>query len=156
MATLEEQAKNLRKINVESEVSKALTLLDDILVDYNQGQLSDGRNNLGNLIGRYTKYTEAAALMSGISNKTEGDAYNFVWTGEFFKAFKAKQISGGVELTSGVSYLKDIQRLGSRNRAQDKLFGLSKENMQDFIQKVLLPKVNSMISIDPNNRGFFG
>lgn len=147
MATLKQQAERLRRINLEGAVEIVLLTSDETLIAFNQKQLSEGRSNENTLIGRYTEFTERIANEEGsnIRPKKKGAPYNFEWSGEFFDAFKSKQIDGGVELTSGVSYLESIERLGSRNRAQNKLFGLHDDNLEKYIQKDLLPRVQKII-----------
>lgn len=144
MASLKEQAERLKRISLKNAVDEVLFFSEEILIAYNQSQLSEGRSNIDTLIGRYSKYTEQASKELA-EPKQEGDAYNFEWSGEFFKAFTVKQVNGGVEITSNVSYLDDIKRLGSRNRAQNKLFGLNKDNLNEFIRKHLLPRAQKLI-----------
>lgn len=148
MATLKQQAESLKRVNLKNLVNEILFHSETELILYNQDQLIHGRNNIGNLIGRYTKHTALVAKYGGNipKEKKEADApYNFEWSGEFFKAFQVKQSGAGVEITSQVSYLKDIERLGSRNRAQGKLFGLTDENKADFNKSVLLPAIGRRV-----------
>lgn len=152
MATLIQQQKVLarlaNKANLENIVSQAIRPnggdKKDIIA-MNQDQLSHGLNNEGNLIGRYAEATEAWARAAGttVAPKHKDDAYNFEWTGDFFKAFKVRSVNGdGIfQITSGVSYINDIQQLGKRNRANGKIFGLSPENMKKFNTNVVLPQL---------------
>lgn len=149
MASLKEQAERLKRINLKNKVEEVLFFSDEILIGYNLSQLSEGRSNVNTLIGRYSKYTERASkdpsVIEPVRQKQEGDPYNFERSGEFFKAFTVKQINGGVEITSNVSYLDSIKRLGSRNNAQNKLFGLNEENLNKFIKEHLLPRAQKLI-----------
>ena len=148
MATLKSQAEWLKRISLENIVSEILFYSEHALIGLNQDQLLEGRNNKGNLIGRYTEHTQAASLDPTNLPKQKkwfGDPYNFEWTGEFFRAFQVKQDGTGVEITSQVSYLDSIKRLGSRNRAQDKLFGLTDEHKAKFNKEVLIPGINRRV-----------
>lgn len=146
--TLKAQIEKLRAINLANLVNEILFFSEDELISLNKDQLIYGRNNKDNLIGRYTKYTEEASKDPANrpkEKKQEGDPYNFEWSGEFFNAFQVKQSGAGVEITSRVSYLDSIQRLGSRNRAQNKLFGLTDQSKADFNKRVLLPKLSRRV-----------
>lgn len=149
MATLKEQAERLKRINLKNAVNEVLFFSDEILISMNKSQLAEGNNNEGNLIDRYRKFTKRIAeqelSQSEAAQKEEGFAYNMQWSGDFFDAFTVKQVEGGVKITSTVSYLDSINRLGSRNRAQNKLFGLDPENKKKFIQKHLLQRVQALI-----------
>lgn len=120
------------------------------IIRLNQDQLREGENNEGNLIGRYAEATEYWARYGTppIAPKYKDDPYNFEWTGDFFEAFKVKvsQTKGELfEITSNVPYLKDIQKLGTRNRAQGKIFGLNPKNKRKYIQKEVLPDILKVI-----------
>lgn len=148
MATLKEQIERLKRKNPKNALSQSLNELEDELIGYNVAQLSDGRNNLGNLIGRYSPATQKYYVdpqNPPQRSKYAGDPYNFQWTGSFLEHMRANVVGTTVELTSDVSYVKLIQQLGSRNRAQGKLFGLSKKHLKEFNDKHLLPKMRGII-----------
>lgn len=130
-------------------VNEILFFSEDELIGYNKDQLIDGRNNQGNLIGRYTEHTASLskdpAAIRPKERKEAGAPYNFEWSGDFFQAFRVKQSGQGVEITSQVSYLDSIKRLGTRNRAQDKLFGLTDQHKAEFNKKVVLPRIGKRV-----------
>lgn len=152
MATLVQQQKILAKLankaTFDAMIDKAATPdteeAKNEIIRLNKKQLSEGENNLGNLIGRYAEATEYYARSEGIAGKYKDEPYDFQWTGAFFEAFRVKTLQGAndvFEITSDVSYLREIQKLGSRNRAQGKVFGLTPENKRKYVNRFVKPNI---------------
>lgn len=164
MATLVQQQKVLERLsnkeyflNIVAKAADPDASYENRIIEMNQEQLSDGENNRGNLIGRYKELTQQYARAENLGiPKNAGEPYNFEWTGDFFRAFKIKKLKYPeiFEITSSVPYLSDIQSLGTRNRANNKLFGLKPMNLENYINGYVLKRVLSAMKDDLMQRRF--
>lgn len=106
------------------------------LVNYNVNQLHvDSRDINGKPIGFYSYATEV--ITDG--RKRQGEPFDASDTGDFLKSFYIEIKNNVVYFGAKDSKVKLI--LTSDNWLSDKLFGISEENLRQFIKSDVLPFV---------------
>ena len=118
---------------------QALKKAENKVIEANKNQLLKGENQLGDIVGVYSPYTEIYADRDGIlTDKTPGSPYNFNWSGDFYDGFNLS-ISGDEATISSVG-------VGSGDKKEflttSNLFGLNDENLKEIIQSEIIPFIN--------------
>lgn len=145
MATISQMSQRLSRLKDEqliiSLVFQQIKRYEGILIDYVQGQLEQGQNPQGKVVGTYSRATELESLFGEVRPilpKREGDPFNFQWTGGFFD---------GMFLKVG----KDEAVFGSNDKQSllegkyGDLLGLQIKNWIEAKEKYILPAFISEI-----------
>lgn len=130
--------------NFDSDLALAIDFVaDDLLYLQREKQLFEGIGNDGNLIGVYSKATEAFSEgIQGIGYpKREGDPFNFYASGSLFKSF-SYQFSGGSKL----EVIATDSKVDELRKRYPTMIGLSPENTTEFNYKYLLNALRGTIS----------
>lgn len=147
MATIQQmldRSKNARD-GIAIQMPKIVERNKEKILDLNRlDQLNKGRNNDGNLIGRYSKATESIGIFlklmgQNITIKREGDPFDFKQTGEFFRGFELDYGGGIIDIFSTDS---KTPLLEAKYR---KLFGLTPENQVILNYEILKPELAAFI-----------
>lgn len=139
MATLQQQlekSKRLSEKTLTDEIFKFVESVGEKLVDYNVNQLNvDSRDINGRPIGFYSYATE---VISG-GRKKQGEPFDASDTGDFLKSFYIEVKNDVVYFGAKDAKVKLI--LTSDDWLSDKLFGLTENNLRQFIKSDVLPFV---------------
>ena len=131
-----ERSKRLSEKTLTDELFKFIDSVGKKLVNYNVNQLHvDSRDINGKPIGFYSYATE---VISG-GRKKQGEPFDASDTGDFLNSFY-------IEIKNNIVYFgaKDAKVkliLTSDNWLSDKLFGITEENLRQFIKSDVLPFV---------------
>lgn len=107
------------------------------LVDLNQKNLEQGADIFGLLLGTYSRATEIESLFGDgprpIKPKTEGEPYNFQWTGDLFGGMKLVIENNVAYITSDTPYTPELlDKYGE-------IFGLTDIDLAEAIQTRIGP-----------------
>lgn len=131
------------KEGIEYATEGIVKQLAEQIIDLNRmGQLFQGLNTKGQIIGKYSKNTEKR-YGGAAKGKYAGDPYNFEDTGDLFKAFSLDYNNGRLDIfstDSKVDLLKD-----KYDTADAKLFGLTWEHEMELNYEMLKPKLIQFI-----------
>jgi hypothetical protein len=118
---------------------KAIREAENVILNLNKEQLSDGKNYLGIEVGTYKEETAMLALFDKPRKPKEaGSPYNFEWSGDFFDNFKMGINGNEVTITSNVQ--GDDSKLNFL--LNNNLFGLNEDNLKKVIREQILPKIH--------------
>lgn len=139
MATLLQQkqrVRNLREDVIISQIFSFIRSVENKLVQLNVDQLNKDSSDInGKPIGFYSRATEI--ITNG--EKAAGQPFDARDTGDFLDSFFVR--IENEKISFGATDAKTITILTSDNWLSDKLFGLTNENLRQFIRKELLPFV---------------
>ena len=131
------------KEGIEYATEKIIKELSEKIIDLNTiGQLFQGYNTKGQIIGKYSKNTEKK-YGGAAKGKYAGQPYNFEDTGDLFKAFSIDYNNGVLDIystDSKVPLLKD-----KYDTADAKLFGLTFEHEMELNYEMLKPRLVDFI-----------
>lgn len=106
------------------------------------GQLFQGLNTKGQIIGRYSKATETQ-FGGAEKGKYAGDPYNFEDTGDLFKAFSLNYGGGRLDIFSTDSKVPELKK--KYEKGGGKLFGLTIDNQHKLNYEMMKPKLIQFI-----------
>lgn len=131
-------------LDIDKMLSKIMDGLSDSLIEINQNdQLSFGIDTKGQVIETlasqgpnvYAEFTIKERKKRGKQTKN----VDLNVTGKFWKTFKVKKVSEGWEVTANFNlYDTDIR---SNFNTKFDFLGLTPENLEDFVLKEVLPKL---------------
>lgn len=113
------------------------------LIDLNQIRLEEGHDVFGDLTGRYKRSTELESLFGDgprpIRPKTEGEPYNFQWTGGLFDGMFIEIFGDRAEFTSRDSKTPElVAKYGD-------IFGLQGQDLEEALREKLYPGFMQLI-----------
>lgn len=139
MATLQQQLEKSKRLSEKSLTNELFKFIDSVgkkLVNYNVNQLNvESRDINGKPIGFYSYATEV--ITDG--RKKQGEPFDSRDTGDFLKSFYIEIKNNVVYFGASDAKVKLI--LTSDNWLSDKLFGITEENLRQFIKSDVLPFV---------------
>lgn len=151
MGNLYQFQKNLQKL----DDSKTLELIlfveikryENIFINLNKKQLSEGESATGGLFGTYSQATEEIAKTENPRKpKIAGQPFNFEYTGGLFDGFELL-----VDGTQAQFWSTDSKTPFLVTEYKD-LFGLQDENLKEVITKVIYPafmiQIRKVLQID--------
>lgn len=131
------------KEGIEHATNGIVKQLAEKIIDLNRmGQLFQGLNTKGQIIGVYSKNTETK-FGGAAKGKFKGEPYNFEDTGDLFKAFSLEYNNGRLDIfstDSKVNMLKD-----KYETADAKLFGLTWEHEMELNYEMIKPQLVKFI-----------
>ena len=138
MANLQEFQTNLKKVNSYASLEIILFVeikrFENVFINLNKSQLSEGKSATGQLFGTYSQLTEDIAKTENPRKpKIAGEPYNFEYTGGLFDGFELL-----VDGTQAQFWSKDSKTPFLETKYKD-LFGLQDDNLKEVIFKVILP-----------------
>lgn len=137
MATLSQQlerSKSLSEKTLTDDLFRFIKTIERKLIDYNVNQLNvDSRDINGKPIGFYSYATE----MITNGRKSRGEPFNAKETGSFLSSFFIDIRDNVVRFGSSDS--KTFLILTSDDWLSNKLFGLTENNLRQFIKNDILP-----------------
>lgn len=144
MATIREMLnRTLRaRDGIEHETARIVNELSTQIIDLNrEGQLFQGRDNTGSIIGTYSKATEEV-FGGRYANppKLEGQPYNFQDTGSFFRAFDLQFRNGLLVIYSTDKKVPLLKEKYGKN-----LFGLTIEHQEELNYDIIKPPLVEFI-----------
>lgn len=105
------------------------------------GQLEQGLNSYGKIVGRYSVHTQGYANADNISTpKRFGDPYNFFWSGQTVENLKVSKIT---KKSFEITTVKFKQNL--LEEIYGELFDLTEEHNEYYNNEMLLPKLYEKI-----------
>src|SRR5690606_24024021 len=139
MATLRQQLEKSKRLSEKAITDELFKFIDSVgkkLVNYNVNQLHvDSLDINGKPIGFYSYATEV--ITNG--RKKQGEPFDASETGDFLKSFYIEVKNDVVYFGSKDNKVKLI--LTSDYWLSDKLFGITEENLRQFIKSDVLPFV---------------
>lgn len=144
MATIREMLNrvNEARFGLEYEMERIVQLLSQEIIDLNRkGQMFQGEDTEGNIIGYYSRATEES-FGGRYANppKIAGEPYNFQDTGDLFEAFTL-QFRGGLL----VIYSTDSKVPLLEEKYGNRLFGLTIENQDKLNYEILKPHLIAFV-----------
>jgi hypothetical protein len=105
------------------------------------GQLEEGLNSSGEVVGRYSFHTQGYANSQNISTpKKFGDPYNFNWTGETIDNLKIGKINKNTYEITTIQFKKDLLE-----NLYGEIFDFTEENNDYVNMNILLPNLQEYI-----------
>lgn len=145
MATIREMLNRVAsaKQGIEPQMMKIVNDLERKIIELNTtGQLFQGKNTKGQIIGKYSKATQFDYGGSE-KGKIAGQPYNFEDTGDLFKAFTIDFHNGKLDIfstDSKVPLLKD-----KYEKDGGKLFGLTFDHQMELNYEMIKPELLKFI-----------
>ncbi|MEM7485036.1 MAG: hypothetical protein AAF348_07490 [Bacteroidota bacterium] len=146
MGTLLKLSQNLQLLKSRDALERIVFALvreyEEVFIRLNKEQLSQGRDIFNIEIGTYSRATEIESLFGEvrpIRPKTEGEPYNFEWTGGLFEGMELR-INNNVAVFTSTDSKTDIlvSKYGD-------IFGLTDDNLREVVQNTLLPALRTEI-----------
>lgn len=138
MATLFQFQERLARINNKAALELILFVeikrYENVFVNLNKKQLSEGEDNQGKIFGEYSQATEDIAKTENPRKpKIAGQPFNFEYTGGLFDGMELR-----VDGTQAQFWSTDgkTEKLFLK---YDGLFGLQPDNLKTVIKQVILP-----------------
>ncbi|WP_424493889.1 hypothetical protein [Salinimicrobium sp. GXAS 041] len=131
------------KQGIEPEMMNIVNRLSEKIIDLNrEGQLFQGKNTAGKIIGVYSKNTETK-YGGAEKGKYAGDPYNFEDTGDLFKAFTINFHDGKIDIFSTDSKVPMLKQ--RYEKGEGKLFGLTLNHEMELNYEILKPELLKFI-----------
>lgn len=118
--------------------------VQDTMIDFNQDQLQDGTDALGQTI--VTIGGSPYRQKTVIAKRKKGQPTNKVTlydTGEFYKTFKVQFVNQGYEITA--DFEKEDGSIYDNFTSQYDFMGLDTESLTELVMEVVLPRLGTMI-----------
>lgn len=147
MSTIKEMLQRVTraKEGIQPQMPRIIDALKEEILDLNrEGQLSLGLSSEGKLIGTYSRATEMITTQQALSGhdvriKREGDPFDFLQTGDFFKEFTLHFGDNGIEIFS------TDWKAGDLEARYPHLYGLTKENQHTLNYELIKPELVKFI-----------
>lgn len=141
LAQLSQKLRPLRsRSNLYQIVFDLVRRYENVFVNLQKQQLSQGQDIFGNTIGEYSQLTEQIAQLENPRKpKIAGEPYNFEWTGNFFDGIRLE-----VRRDTAIFSSSDSKTPLLVAQYGD-IFGLSDENLTEVVSRVLLPALQFRI-----------
>lgn len=138
MATIAQFSQRLSRIANKESLELILFVeikrYENVFINLNKKQLSQGEDNEGVLFGTYSQATEEIAKSENPRKpKKAGQPFNFEYTGGLFDGFELL-----VDGTQAQFWSKD-KKTEELILKYDGLFGLQPDNLKEVISKVIAP-----------------
>lgn len=131
--TLKELRNRAKKLDLNEIASKVIATHKAELIDFNTSQLQRGVDSKDSKLSDYESevYYEFKASQ-GLA--TAGRTYNFFVTGSFYEGFVVKESGNDFRIDS-----TDEKRGFLVSISSEDIFGLTDENLDEYIQEYFLP-----------------
>lgn len=139
MANLEQLRAKLKPLRSEREIVKMLfdlvKVYENVFINLNKKQLSQGRNIFDQEIGRYSEGTLSYIDPNNPPRKPKipGEPYNFEWTGGTID---------GIYLIfdrESVKFFSKDSKAPFLEQEYGDIFGLTEKNLAEVVKRVILP-----------------
>lgn len=137
MASLEEMISKFEKLNFNDILDDSVIETSEDLLNHNKMQLLSGQSVQGDTLGRY-KWKEYADFKFEHSSQYHAPygTYNFDLYGDFQDAMYVRPLLTQIEVGSKDSKTKRLESLAGGG---GRVFGLSKEDLQDYARNKFMP-----------------